>query len=136
MQGEVIPFEKIEVGMSANYFQTIKDIDIKKFAAVSNDYNPVHLDDDYALKSRFKKRIAHGLISGSFFSALFGTKIPVPGSVYVQQTFNFKKPAYLGDTVIATVTSIDKIKRRVFFETTCKVKNKTVIDGYAELYVP
>ena len=136
MQGEVIPFEKIEVGMSANYFQTIKDIDIKKFAAVSNDYNPVHLDDDYALKSRFKKRIAHGLISGSFFSALFGTKIPVPGSVYVQQTFNFKKSVYLGDTVIATVTSIDKIKRRVFFETTCKVKNKTVIDGYAELYFP
>jgi 3-hydroxybutyryl-CoA dehydratase len=62
----------------------------------------------------------------------------VPGCVYVQQTFNFKKPVYLGDTVIATVTvtSIDKIKRRVFFETTCKVKSKTVIDGYAELYVP
>ena len=138
MQGEVIPFEKIQVGMSANYSQTIKDIDIKKFAAVSNDYNPVHFDDDYALKSRFKKRIAHGLISGSFFSALFDTKIPVPGCVYVQQTFNFKKPVYLGDTVIATVTvtSIDKIKRRVFFETTCKVKSKTVIDGYAELYVP
>ena len=136
MQGEVIPFEKIQVGMSTNYSQTIKDIDIKKFTAVSNDYNPVHLDDDYALKSRFKKRIAHGLISGSFFSALFGTKIPVPGSVYVQQTFNFKKSVYLGDTVIATVTSIDKIKRRVFFETTCKVKNKTVIDGYAELYFP
>jgi 3-hydroxybutyryl-CoA dehydratase len=136
MQGEVIPFEKIQVGMSTNYSQTIKDIDIKKFTAVSNDYNPVHLDDDYVLKSRFKKRITHGLISGSFFSALFGTKIPVPGCVYVEQTFNFKKPAYLGDTVIATVTSIDKIKRRVFFETTCKVKNKTVIDGYAELYFP
>ena len=138
MQREVIPFEKIQVGMSANYSQTIKDIDIKKFAAVSNDYNPVHLDDDYALKSRFKKRIAHGLISGSFFSALFDTKIPGLGCVYVQQTFNFKKPVYLGDTVIATVTvtSIDKIKRRVFFETTCKVKSKTVIDGYAELYVP
>ena len=119
MQGEVIPFEKIQVGMSANYSQTIKDIDIKKFADVSGDYNPVHLDDDYALKSRFKKRIAHGLMSGSFFSALFGTKIPGPGCVYVQQTFNFKKPVYLGDTVIATVTvtSIDIIKRRVFFDT-------------------
>ena len=67
MQGEIIPFEKIQVGMSANYSQTIKDTDIKKFADVSGDYNPVHLDDDYASKSRFKKRIAHGLMSGSFF---------------------------------------------------------------------
>ena len=138
MKSKVIPFEKIKVGMTATYSQTITDTDIKKFADVSGDYNPVHLDDDYALKSRFKKRIAHGLISGSFFSALFGTKIPGPGCVYVKQMFNFKKPVYLGDTVSATVTvtSIDKIKRRVLFDTICEVKNKTVIDGSAELYVP
>tara|TARA_B110000977_G_C10992795_1_gene460612 strand:+ start:754 stop:960 length:207 start_codon:yes stop_codon:yes gene_type:complete len=61
--------------MSANYSQTIKDTNIKKFADVSGDHNLVHLDNDYASKSRFKKRIAHGLMSGSFFSALFGTKI-------------------------------------------------------------
>ena len=124
MKSEVIPFEKIQVGMSANYSQTIKDIDIKRFAEVSGDHNPVHLDEDYASKSRFKKRIAHGLISGSFFSALFGTKIPVPGSVYVQQTFNFKKSVYLGDTVIATVTSIDKIKRRVFLKQLVRLRVK------------
>lgn len=133
-----IPFEKIEVGMSASYSQTITDTDVKQFAGISGDHNPVHVDDEFAAASRFKKRIAHGLISGSFFSALFGTKLPGPGCVYVAQSFNFKRPVYLGDTVtaIATVTSIDPVKRRVFFDTVCKVRNKIVIDGAAELYVP
>ena len=138
MQYEVILFEQIKVGMNVSYSQTITDIDVKSFASISGDHNPIHLDDDYASKSPYKKRITHGLISASFFSALFGTKLPGPGCVYVQQTLNFKRPVYLGDTVtaIASVTSIDSDKRRVFFDTTCKVKNKVVIYGSAELYVP
>lgn len=133
-----IPFDDIKVGMFVSYSQTITDADVKAFAGLSGDHNPVHVDDEYAENSRFKKRIAHGLISGSFFSALFGTKLPGPGCVYVAQSYNFKRPVYLGDTVTATaiVTSIDEKKRRVFFDTVCKVKNKTVIDGRAELYVP
>ncbi|EOI0111651.1 MaoC family dehydratase [Vibrio cholerae] len=133
-----IPFEDIQLGMSVSYSQTITDADVKHFAGVSGDNNPVHMDEVFAENSRFKKRIAHGLMSGSFFSALFGTKLPGPGCVYVSQSFNFKRPVYLGDTVtaIATVTKIDSDKRRVFFDTVCKVKNKTVIDGVAELYVP
>nr|QFC18065.1 MaoC-like dehydratase [Vibrio parahaemolyticus] len=124
--------------MSVSYSQTVTDADVKQFAGISGDHNPVHVDDVFAESSRFKKRIAHGLISGSFFSALFGTKLPGPGCVYVSQSFNFKRPVYLGDTVtaIATVTNIDLEKRRVFFDTVCKVKKKTVIDGTAELYVP
>jgi len=138
MQDKSISFEQIKRDMSVSYSQTITDADVKSFAGISGDHNPVHVDDEYASKSRYKKRIAHGLISGSFFSALFGTKLPGPGCVYVQQTFNFKRPVYLGDTVTATakVTSIDPDKRRVFFDTTCTVKNKVVIDGMAELYVP
>jgi 3-hydroxybutyryl-CoA dehydratase len=138
MQDKSISFEQIKIDMSVSYSQTITDADVKSFAGISGDHNPVHVDDEYASKSRYKKRIAHGLISGSFFSALFGTKLPGPGCVYVQQTFNFKRPVYLGDTVTATatVTSIDPDKRRVFFDTTCAVKNKVVIDGMAELYVP
>lgn len=133
-----IPFEDIEIGMSVSYSQTITDADVKQFAGISGDHNPVHVDDVFAENSRYKKRIAHGLISGSFFSALFGTKLPGPGCVYVSQSFNFKRPVYLGDTVtaVATVTNIDPIKRRVFFDTVCKVRKKTVIDGVAELYVP
>lgn len=133
-----ISFEDIEIGMSVSYSQTITDADVKQFAGISGDHNPVHMDDVFAENSRFKKRIAHGLISGGFFSALFGTKLPGPGCVYVSQSFNFRRPVYLGDTVtaIATVKNIDSDKRRVFFDTICKVNNKTVIDGVAELYVP
>lgn len=129
---------EIEIGMSESYSQTISESDVKAYAGISGDRNPVHMDEEYAEKSRYKKRIAHGMISSSFFSALFGTKLPGPGCVYVNQSLNFKRPVYIGDTVTAiiTVTKIDEIKNRVYFDTVCKVKNKTVIDGKAELYIP
>ena len=133
-----IPLEEIEIGMEVSYSQTITDTDVKAFSGISGDKNPLHMDDEYAKNSRYKKRIAHGMLSASFFSALFGTKIPGEGCVYVAQSLQFKRPVYLGDTVVATVTvtKVDLDKRRVFFRTTCKVKNKIVIDGEAELYVP
>lgn len=133
-----LKIEDIEVGMEVSYSQTITDSDVKEFSEISGDKNPVHLDDEYASKSRYKKRIAHGLMSASYFSALFGTKIPGEGCVYVAQSLQFKRPVYLEDTVTATVivTNIDLKKRRVFFRTICKVKNKIVIDGEAELFVP
>ena len=131
-------FEDIKVGMNASYSQTISDADVKSFAGFSGDNNPVHMSDDYASESRFGKRIAHGLLSASFFSALFGTRIPGAGCVYVFQSLSFKRPVYIGDTVTATVTvkSVDAIKKRVFFETVCKVKNKIVISGEAEIFMP
>lgn len=133
-----LPIEDIQVGMEVSYSQTITDADVKSFSGISGDKNPVHMDDEYAKDSRYKKRIAHGMISASFFSALFGTKIPGEGCVYVAQNLQFKKPVYLDDTVTATVivTDVDLKKRRVFFRTLCKVKNKIVIDGEAELFVP
>jgi 3-hydroxybutyryl-CoA dehydratase len=133
-----IPLEEIEIGMSVSYSQTITDADVKAFAGISGDRNPIHLDEEYAENSRYKKRIAHGLMTVSYFSALFGTKIPGEGCVYVSQSLNFKRPVYLGDTVtaIVEVTSIDVLKKRVFFKTVCKVKNKIVTDGEAELFVP
>lgn len=133
-----IPFENIEIGMNVSYSQTITDADIKSFAAMSGDRNPVHLNEEYAENSRYKKRIAHGLLTASFFSALFGTQIPGEGCVYVSQSLTFKRPVYINDTVsaIVEVTKIDNKKRRVFFKTVCKVNNKIVTDGEAELYVP
>ena len=135
---ESYSIDEILVGMSASYSQTITDSDVKQFAGISGDNNPVHMDEVYAENSRYKKRIAHGLLSASFFSSLFGTRLPGKGCVYVSQNLNFKKPVYLGDTVTATVTvtEINTEKKRVFFETVCTVKNKRVIDGTAELYVP
>lgn len=133
-----IPLKEIEIGMEVSYSQTITDADIKAFSGISGDKNPVHMDDEYAKNSRYKKRIAHGMLSASFFSALFGTKIPGEGCVYVAQSLRFKRPVYLDDTVVAsvTVTNVDLKKKRVFFQTVCKVNNKIVIDGEAELYVP
>ena len=133
-----IPIEKIEIGMMASYSQTITDADIKAFAAISGDINPVHIDENYAEYSRYKKRIAHGLMTASYFSALFGTKIPGKGCVYVSQSLNFKRPVYIGDTVVATVEviKIDLEKDRVFFKTICKVKQKVVTDGESEIYIP
>ncbi len=133
-----ISIEEVEIGMSATYSQTITDSDIKTFAGMSGDKNPVHMSDEYAENSRYKKRIAHGLMSASFFSSLFGTKIPGPGCVYVSQTLNFLRPVYINDTVNASVvvTAINLDKKRVFFDTICRVKNKKVISGKAEIYIP
>ena len=133
-----ILIEDIKIGMEVSYTQTITDTDIKMFAGISGDRNPIHVDNNYAENSRYKKRIVHGMLTASFFSALFGTKIPGEGCLYVSQSLKFKRPVYIGDTVKASVivTKVDLIKRRVFFRTICSVKNKIVTDGEAELYVP
>ena len=133
-----IAIENIKIGMEVIYSQTITDADVKAFSGVSGDKNPIHMNDDYAQKSRFKRRIAHGLMIASYFSGLFGTKLPGEGAVYVSQSLFFKRPVYIGDTVTATVIveKVDLIKRRVFFETIATVRNKIMIDGKAELYIP
>ncbi len=78
------------------------------------------------------------MLSSGFFSALFGTKLPGQGCVYVSQSLKFRKPVYIGDTVTATVevTSVDIDRRRVFFDTYCKVGKSKVITGVAEIYIP
>lgn len=133
-----IPLEEIEVGMNASYSQTITDADIKSYAGLSGDHNPVHVDQVYAETSRFGKRIAHGMLSSGFFSALFGTKLPGYGCVYASQTLQFRYPVYIGDTVTATVTvkHVDIEKRRLIFDTVCKVGKRKVITGEAEIYIP
>ena len=98
----------------------------------------IHKNTFVSKNSRYKKRIAHGLMAASYFSALFGTKIPGEGCVYVSQSLNFKIPVYIGDTVtaIVEVINVDLVKKIVFFRTICKVKNKVVTDGEAELFIP
>lgn len=130
--------EEIKIGMTASYSQTITDADVKAFAGVSGDHNPVHLSEEYAKDSRFKDRIAHGLLTASFFSAIFGTKLPGEGCVYAGQNLQFKRPVYLNDTVVAqvTVTAVDVSKKRVTFDTICTVKGKVVTSGTAEIFIP
>lgn len=130
--------EDLEVGQSAMFGRTVTDADIAAFAGVSGDTNPIHLHDGFARTTRFGKRIAHGMLSGSFISTVIGTKLPGPGAVYVSQTMAFMAPVMIGDTItaVATVTAIDEKRRRVTLKTQCLNGEKVVIDGEAVVLVP
>jgi len=133
-----VGIDMIRPGMQASYSHTVTDADIKAYAGLSGDNNPMHMSDEYAARSIFGQRCAHGMFSVGFFSALFGTKIPGPGCLYVGQSLRFKKPVFINDTVLAKVIveRVDLEKRRVFFKTVCTVAGITVIDGEAEIYIP
>jgi 3-hydroxybutyryl-CoA dehydratase len=130
--------EDLEIGRSAMFGRTVTDADIAAFAGVSGDTNPIHLHDGFARTTRFGQRIAHGMLSGSFISAVIGTKLPGPGAVYISQTMNFMAPVMIGDTItaIATVAAIDHERRRVTLKTQCLNGDKVVIDGEAVVLVP
>jgi len=131
-------FEDLAVGQSATLGKTITEADILMFAGVSGDTNPAHMDEEYAAGTMFKGRIAHGMLSGALISAVFGTRFPGPGCIYVSQTLRFKAPVRIGDTVRARVEVKELIpeKRMVVLVTTATVGAKTVVDGEATLMVP
>ena len=131
-------FEDLSVGMSDSYTRTITEQDITQFAAVSGDNNPVHLDAEFAATTRFKKRIAHGMLSGSFISTVVGTQLPGPGCLYVSQNLKFRAPVFIGDTVITTVTITELNDRRGYctLDTVCRVGDTDVIRGEAMMLVP
>lgn len=124
--------------MTASSSRQITHADIEGFALLSGDHNPVHLDEEYASKSRYGKRIAHGLFAASFFSGLFGTSLPGRGCVYASQNLKFRRPVHIGDVVVATITvlAVDVEKKKVHFSTVCAVDGKEVIIGDAEIFIP
>ena len=129
---------EIETGMSAIYARTVTEADIIAFAGVSGDDNPVHLNEDYAASTMFKGRIAHGMLSVGYISAVIGTRLPGPGCIYLSQSLRFRAPVSIGDTVTArvTVTAMDRERNRVTLSTVCTVGDKIVIDGEAEVMPP
>ncbi len=130
-------FEDLSVGMEARYAKKITDKDVLAFADLSGDINPVHLSDDFAAGTLFKKRIAHGFLTGSLFSTVLGTKLPGPGCIYLSQTMKFRAPVYIGDEVVATlrITGLDTDKSRATLACDCAVNGKTVLDGEAVMMV-
>ena len=126
--------EDLKVGMSTSYGRTVTETDIANFAGVSGDTNPLHLNAEFAANTRFKQRIAHGMLSAAYISTLIGTRLPGPGCLYISQTLRFTAPVRIGDTVIATatVTDIDTARRRVKLSTVCRVGDIVVVDGEAE----
>ncbi len=131
-------FEDLSVGQEASLSNTVSEANIVAFAEISGDRNPVHLDADYAATTMFKERIAHGMLSAAYISAVFGMELPGPGAIYMSQTLKFKAPVKIGDTVVTTVKVAELIpeKRRARFECVCTVNDKPVIEGEAMLMVP
>ncbi len=131
-------FEDLAVGQEASLSTTVNDSDITAFAEISGDRNPVHIDAEYAATTLFKERIAHGMLSAAYISAVFGMKLPGPGAIYLSQTLAFKAPVKIGDTVVATVRLVELMpeKKRARFETVCSVDGKPVLTGEAVLMVP
>ncbi|HNS93141.1 MAG TPA: MaoC family dehydratase [Thauera sp.] len=131
-------FEDLHVGRTASVSRTVSEADILMFAGVSGDTNPVHLDEEFAASTMFGGRIAHGMLSAGLISAVFGTRLPGPGCIYLSQSLKFKAPVKIGDTVVARVTvkELKAEKRRAVFSTVCTVGDKVVMDGEAEILVP
>lgn len=136
MQGKF--FEDLSVGQSEELTYDVTDAVIRKFADVSGDDNPVHLDEAFAASTQFGGRIAHGMLSAGFISAVIGTRLPGYGSIYLSQQMRFRRPVKIGDQVTAraTIKELDADRSRATVETVCTVGGKVVVDGEAVVLVP
>ncbi|WP_312135652.1 MaoC family dehydratase [Brevundimonas sp.] len=130
--------EELHVGMAAEKIIPVTEERIQLFADASDDYNPVHLDEAFASKTAYRGRIAHGLLSASFGSAVVGTVLPGAGSIYISQSLAFHYPVRIGDTVriIITVISVDAESARVELNCEGFVGDKLIMDGIATVRVP
>ncbi|MGM9931383.1 MaoC family dehydratase [Pradoshia sp.] len=127
------------VGQQAACSKTITETDVVMFAGLSGDFNPIHIDSEYAKNTRFNERIAHGLLTSSLLSQLLGVHLPGKGSVYMEQTIKFKAPVYIGDTITATATVQEYIKEKRIIKLLTECQNQkevTVLTGTAVMMVP
>lgn len=137
---ENIPYSELEVGATARFSKSLTEEDLVLFARISGDVNPVHLDEVFARDTPFKGRIAHGMWTGSVVSAAVATVLPGPGTIYLEQNLQFRRPVRPGDeiTVLLTVTAkLDDAKRHVALD--CQVHNQDgvlVAKGDARVIAP
>ena len=131
--------DELKVGDVAEFAKTISEADVYMFAGVTGDLNPAHINESYAQKTFFKTRIAHGMLLAGFISAVIGTRLPGPGTIYIRQELNFLAPARMGDTITAQVEVAQVLteKKRVVLKTTCINQEGTlVLDGEALVSPP
>jgi 3-hydroxybutyryl-CoA dehydratase len=129
---------EFEIGERASISKRVTEDDIGLFAKVTGDYNPVHMDSEFARRTRFKERIAHGMLSAGLISAVLGTKLPGPGCIYLNQSLKFLRPVRIGDTLTAEVevTDWNPAKRIVHLNTRClNQAGEDVVIGEAVLLV-
>ena len=128
----------LKIGDQFSTSREVTDEVIRKFAEVSGDFNPIHLDEEFAKSTRFGRRIAHGMLSGAFISAVLGNEFRERKIVYLSQTMKFVAPVFIGDTVKATgtITNIRKDKDIVTLETVCTNQNgETLVKGEAAVMI-
>jgi 3-hydroxybutyryl-CoA dehydratase len=130
--------DELAVGMTAEKRVTVTEARIAQFAEASDDFNPLHMDEGFASRTAYRGRIAHGLLSASFGSAVVGTILPGAGAIYLGQTLNFHQPVRIGDVVTArvTVASVDEAAARVVLRCEVLVEGVMVMDGDATVRVP
>ena len=136
MQGYFL--EDLTVGQSETYSRTVTESDVQKFGEVSGDMNPLHFDEEYAKTTLFKGRIAHGMLSAAYISALISGELPGAGSIYLSQSLRFRRPVRIGDAVVTkvSVAEIDERRARVTLTTECTVDGVVVLDGEALVMAP
>ncbi|MCF6767266.1 MaoC family dehydratase [Thiotrichales bacterium 19S11-10] len=137
MQG--LNITQLVMGQKASFSKTVSEADIYMFAGVSGDFNPAHINQEAAEASRFKQRIAHGILTASFISTVIGMHLPGPGSIYLEQSLKFKAPVFIGDTIKATVEVIELMleKNKVCLKTICiNQKGIVVLEGEALVMPP
>lgn len=130
---------KLEVGATAEVSKTIGEHDVYTFAGLTGDFNPVHVDEVAAGRSRFGGRVAHGMLAAGLFSAILGTKLPGPGTIYLGQELKFLAPVRFGDTVTARVEVLEvRADKPIAVLRTWAVnqKGETVLDGKATVLLP
>lgn len=129
----------LQVGDAAEVSKMIVDEDVRAFAELTGDRNPVHLDEEYAASTRFGRRIAHGMLGASLISAVLANELPGRGTVYLSQTLRFTAPVFLGDTVTARVVvkGVREDKPVVTLETVCtNQRGERLVEGEAVVLVP
>jgi len=129
-------FHEIVVGEEAELTKTVSQKDIELFAQATGDFNPVHLDEQYARNSFFGQRVAHGMLSAGLISAVLGTRLPGPGTIYLSQQLRFLAPVKIGDTICARCRVLEKNeeKKTVVLRTTVtNQEGKLVVDGEARV---
>jgi len=121
-------YEEIAVGEKSSITKTITDEVVKAYAEVSEDRNPIHIDEEFAKNSMFKERIAHGMLTAGLFSAVLGTQLPGINTIYLQQTLEFTAPVKIGDTITAEVEVLEKLeKQKIRLSTIARNQNGVVV---------
>ena len=128
--------EDIKVGDCESLSHSVTERDIQLFGEATGDFNPVHFDEDYARKTVFRGRVAHGALTIGFLSALVGTKLPGPGTIFISATIVFKAPVRIGDTVVVTSTVTAVEGRTAMLGCVCKVGETVVLESDVKVLVP